>query len=131
MLFKLQSYQLDTKIARTQTAGASSEGCEFMIIEPNFDGLEKKCLLAAETLTNTNVNDSSTLLVLENHGCGPIYRQDKCWVAYTMLLCVQDERLMERLLHMSVDTTKSFAATVTEIIIGLSLKCQHNFKNYG
>ena len=44
-----------------------------MIFEPDFDGLEEKCLLAPETLTNTNVNDSSIVLVLQNHGCEPIY----------------------------------------------------------
>ena len=30
-----------------------------MIFAPNFDGLEEKCLLVPETLTNNNVNDSS------------------------------------------------------------------------
>ena len=42
-LFKLQGYQLDTKMVRTQIAGASSKGCEFVIFEPNLDGLEEKC----------------------------------------------------------------------------------------
>ena len=51
-------------MVRTQIAGANSEGGEFMIFEPNFDGSEEKCLLAPETLTNTNVNDSSIVLVL-------------------------------------------------------------------
>ena len=60
-------------MVRTQIAGASSEVCEFMIFEPNFDGLEEKCLMAPETLTNTNVNNSTIVLVLENHGYEPIY----------------------------------------------------------
>ena len=52
-------------MVRTQIADANSEGVEFMIFEPNFDGLEEKCLLAPETLTNTNINDSSIVLVLD------------------------------------------------------------------
>ena len=50
-------------MVRTQIAGANSEGGEFMIFEPNFDGLEEKCLLAPETLINANVNDSSSFSV--------------------------------------------------------------------
>ena len=60
------------KMIRTQVAGASSEDYELILFEPNLSELEEKCLLAPEILTSITT-DNNTVLVLENHGCEPIY----------------------------------------------------------
>ena len=104
-------------MVRTQIAGANSEGGELMMFEPNFDGLEEKCLLAPETLTNTNVNDSSIALVLENHGCEPKYLE-----AGQMLGCIYNatecpEWEVDGEAIMSIDTPLSSAAAVPEISV--------------
>ena len=86
-------------MARTQVAGASSEDCELILFEPNLGELEEKCLLAPEILTSITTNNNM-VLVLENHGCEPIYLeagQMLGWVC-DALQCVQDGRLMEMLL---------------------------------
>ena len=104
-------------MVRTQIAGAISEGGELMIFEPNFDGLEEKCLLAPETLTNTNVNNSSIVLVLENHGCEPIYLEagQMLGCIYNATVCPEWEVDGEAI--MSIDTPLSSAAAVPEISV--------------
>ena len=102
-------------MVRIQIAGANSEGGEFMIFEPNFDRLEEKCLLAPETLTNTNVNDSSIVLVLENHRCEPIYLEVRQMLGciYNTTVCPEWEVDGEAI--MSIDTPLNSTAAVPQI----------------
>ena len=104
-------------MVRTQIAGANSEGGEFMIFEPNFDGLEKKCLLAPETLINANVNDSSIVLVLENYGCEPIYLEagQMLCCKYNATVCPEWE--VDGEVIMSVDTLLGSAVPIPEISV--------------
>ena len=109
-------------MVRTQIAGTNSEGGEFMIFEPNFDGLEEKYLLAPETFTNINVNDSSIVLVLDNHGCEPVYLE-----AGQMLGCIHNATVCPELevdgeAIMSIDTPLSSAAAVPEISVNILFK---------
>ena len=118
-------------MVRTQIAGASSEGCEFMIFEPNFDGLEEKCLLAPKTLTNTNVKNSTIVLVSENHGCEPTYLE-----AGQMLGCICNATVctgweVDGEAIMSVDTPLSSAAAVPKISVNtLFVESDTNSERY-
>ena len=47
-------------------------GCNCILFEPNIDELERRCLLAPETFTSVDDNNG-IVLVLENHGCEPVY----------------------------------------------------------
>ena len=60
------------KMVKTQVAGVGYEDCKLVIFKPNDCGLEEGCILMPEILTNVNTNNK-VVLVLENHGCEPIY----------------------------------------------------------
>ena len=60
------------KMVKTQVAGVSYEDCKLVIFEPNVCGMEEGCILMPEALTSVDIN-KKVVLVLENHGCEPIY----------------------------------------------------------
>ena len=60
------------KMVRTQIFNVTYGGCNCVLFEPNIDELEGRCLLAPETFTSVDDNNG-IVLVLENHGCEPVY----------------------------------------------------------
>ena len=59
-------------MVKTQVAGVGYEDCKLVIFEPNACGMEEGCILMPEALTSVDINNK-VVLVLENHGCEPIY----------------------------------------------------------
>ena len=59
-------------MVRTQIFNVIYGGCNCVLFEPNIDELEGRCLLAPETFTSVDDNNE-IVLVLENHGCKPVY----------------------------------------------------------
>ena len=57
---------------RTQIFNVTYGGCNCILFEPNIEELEGSCLLALETFTSVDDNNG-IVLVLENHGCEPVY----------------------------------------------------------
>ena len=57
------------KMVKTQVAGVSYEDGKLVIFEPNACGMEEGCILMP---TSVDINNK-VVLVLENHGCEPIY----------------------------------------------------------
>ena len=60
------------KMVKTQVAGVSYEDCKLVIFKPNACGMKEGCILMPEALTSVDINNK-VVLVLENHGCEPIY----------------------------------------------------------
>ena len=77
------------KMVRMQVAGVNCEDCNFILFESEYSELEEKCLLAPETLISVHDNNRM-VLVLENHGCEPIYlevRRTNAELTYNATMC--------------------------------------------
>ena len=66
------------KLVRAEVKGVSFGQQNVTLFEPNMDKLEDSFLSAPEALICLDTSNNCTL-VLENHGCEPVY-QDKSWV---------------------------------------------------
>ena len=78
------------KMVKTQVAGVDYEDCKLVIIfESNACGFEEGCILMPEALTSVDTIINKVVLVLENHGCEPIYLeagQMLGWI-YDAIIC--------------------------------------------